>query len=305
MTDFEEMPIDETDLRNDGTLDGQNDKMQYEKHHYLLFGADDDIAYTNTFDCDAALKYLESAGISTNGFLTQARKLKRVSEKYAGFHDPAERYCDFCGRPLTGAEYKHLKDGRDQCSECSKTVVRGQANLEALFHQVRENLIEQYSIDLPSSMSVKVVSAKRLAKEAGGQFVPTKYFDARAIGLAYKKHGKYGVMFENGSPRLSLIATTAHELTHIWQYTHWDEGEIARRYGEMTLAVYEGMAKWAEIQYVYLINEAAQAKRILENEVARTDVYGYGLRMFLNEYPLSEGIVLDGKTPFDDPSTPY
>ena len=70
------------------------------------------------------------------------------------------------------------------------------------------------------------------------------------------------------------------------------------------MAIYEGMAKWSEIQYLFLINEADQAERTLENEVLRTDVYGYGLRLYLNEYPLSRGIVLEGDTPFNHINAP-
>ena len=51
-------------------------------------------------------------------------------------------------------------------------------------------------------------------------------------------------------------------------------------------------------QYLFLLNEVEFAMRSLEHEAARTDVYGYGLRMFLNQYPLSRGIVLKGDTPF-------
>ena len=42
------------------------------------------------------------------------------------------------------------------------------------------------------------------------------------LGVAINKKKKYSIILENGAPRISLIATFAHELTHIWQYTNWD-----------------------------------------------------------------------------------
>lgn len=280
------------------------DGRPYKDRHFLLYGAEDSKMFDGFFDCAAAKHYLQQNGITSDNALTQARLLKHKADEYAGYRESTERYCDFCGKPLTGAEYDVLKDGRDRCVECSETVVSGKGNFESLFSQVREGLIEKYAIELPSKMTVEVVSTKKLARRVGKKFVPTKNFDARTVGLATNRKGQYGVMFENGIPRISLIATTAHELTHIWQYSHWNAEQIDGRYGKHSLAIYEGMAKWSEIQYLYLINEAEQAERTLENEIQRTDVYGFGLRLFLNEYPLSKGIVLEGDTPFNHVDAP-
>ena len=278
------------------------DKTQYRESHYLLFGEPSSQVY-DLLDCDATAAYLSEMGFSGNS-LTQARKLKGQSSLYAGFKDPDARYCDFCGRLLAGVEYDVLKDGRERCLECSRTVVNSKQEYETLLIQVRDGLCMKFNIDLPSPVPVKVVSQKKMSAMQGSRFVPTKYFDARAVGLAVHKRGSYQMFFENGAPRGSLTATTAHELTHIWQYSHWDWAAMQAKYGGAFLAVAEGMAKWVEIQYLFLLNAVEFAMRSLEHEAARTDVYGYGLRMFLNQYPLSRGIVLKGDTPFmhrDDP----
>ena len=112
------------------------------------------------------------------------------------------------------------------------------------------------------------------------------------------------MLFENGAPRACLVATTAHELVHIWQYSHWNWPLMQAKYGGLFLAVCEGMAKWAEIQYLYLAGEVAIAQRFLQEEVNRDDVYGYGLKLFLNHYPLSTGIFLEGETPFQNVNEP-
>lgn len=283
---------------------GSMAQKDYAASHYLLFGATTDDSYRQTFDVEGALDYLEKMGISSDNALSQARKLRRKANQFAGWHEPTERFCDFCGRPLSGVEYDRLKDGRDRCTGCSKTVVKGRENYESLFRQVREGLIEKYGIDLPSRVSIEVVSTKKLARAAGKPFVASRYFDPRCVGLATRRGNEYGLIFENGVPKMSMISTTAHELTHIWQYSHWNAAIIKKKYGELELAVYEGMAKWAEIQYLYLINESAQAERSLVNEIQRDDVYGYGLRLFVNQYPFSRGIVLEGDTPFSNLDEP-
>ncbi len=278
------------------------DKAEYRNNHYLLFGSESSHVY-DQLDCDQTAEYLLEMGFSDNA-LTQARKLKGQAGLYASYRDPDAHYCDFCGRLLTGVEWDVLKDGRERCVECSESVVNSKQDFETLLVQVRDGLCMKFSIDLPSPVPVKVVSQKKMSAMQGSRFVPTKYFDARAVGLAVHKGAGYQMFFENGSPRGALVATTAHELTHIWQYSHWNWKAMEARYGERFLAVAEGMAKWVEIQYLYLLNEVEFAKRSLEHETSRTDVYGYGLRLFLNQYPISRGIILKGDTPFMHPTEP-
>ena len=285
-------------MQDKGNNTAATKQKDYPSSHYLLFGASSDGDYRQAFDVEGTLNYLEKMGVTSDNALSQARRLRRKADYFAGWREPTERYCDFCGRSLSGVEFDRLKDGRDRCTACSKTVVRGQENYGALFRQVCEGLIEKYDIDLPARMSIEVVSTKKLARAAGKPFVASRYFDPRCVGLATKRGTEYGLMFENGVPKISMISTTAHELTHIWQYSHWNAETIKAKYGELELAVYEGMAKWAEIQYLFLINEGAQAERTLANEIQRDDIYGYGLRLFLNQYPFSRGIVLEGDTPF-------
>ena len=99
--------------------------------------------------------------------------------------------------------------------------------------------------------------------------------------------------------------TIVHELTHIWQYLNWNASGIRQRYGaSMELEVYEGMAKWAEIQYAYLIGEPAVAKREEIITRVRNDEYGRGFKQYEAKYPLSYGTYLQGATPFENKSEP-
>ena len=98
--------------------------------------------------------------------------------------------------------------------------------------------------------------------------------------------------------------TMVHELTHIWQYTNWDLKAIKQMYGSKELEVYEGMAKWAEIQYAYLINEPGTAKREELITKHRNDEYGIGFLRYAAKYGISSSTHLKGITPFDNKSQP-
>lgn len=292
-------------MANSSTLDNASTSPAanpYVSEHYLLFGSKDETA-ASWADFGGSADYLKELGFADNA-LTQARKQGREANRYAGYREPGAHYCDFCGKMLSGVEYEILKDGRERCGECSKTVVKSKKDCEILFGQVREGMCLKFGINLPSSISVKVVSQAKMAKMQGSKFVPTEYYDPRAVGLAINRGGSYTMLFENGTPRASLVSTAAHELTHIWQYSHWNWAAMQAKYGQHFLMVVEGMAQWAEVQYLYLLNETALADRTLKREAARDDVYGYGLRLFANAYPISKGICLSGDTPFAHPDNP-
>ena len=84
------------------------------------------------------------------------------------------------------------------------------------------------------------------------------------------------------------MAPIAHELTHIWQYQNWDDQKIVAAYGaENRLEVYEGMAKWVEIQYLLYLNEIAYGKREQVRTMLRQDEYGRGFIQYMKKYSLS------------------
>lgn len=285
-----------------GLEEKEDSGSSYSSSHYLLFGGGDSLVY-NQLNCAQTMAYLADRGFS-EGSLSQARRLKGQAGQYAAFCSEGERVCDFCGKMLTGVEVDVLKDGRERCSECSRTIIKKKADFGAMLRLVRDGFCAKFKVDLPSPIEVKVVSQAKLARMQGSKYVPTRYFDPRAVGLAVCRRGEYGMYFENGSPKRELMAATVHEITHIWQYSHWDWKLMQKKYGERFLAVAEGMAKWAEIQYLFLLNESEYAERRLASEAARDDAYGYGLRMFLSRYPLSKGILLTGDSPFANASEP-
>ena len=196
-------------------------------------------------------------------------------------------------------EFFRLPDGRLRCTTCSNTVVKSKAEVEELCQRVIANMDAFFGATIDVPVSIEVVEERKLKKRIG---VPLDSPDSQSVlilGVAINKKKKYSIILENGAPRLSLIATFAHELTHIWQYTHWDDQKNFQMCSaEQRLLIYEGMAKWAEIQYLYLIGETAVARREEYITRNRQDEYGLGFCLYEDRYPLSRGAMTCEETPF-------
>ncbi len=279
-------------------------RKPYHERHYLRFGSENESPYV---DPTGALAYLTALGMDRNP-LKQARLGKNIADVVEATFKPGRpdaRYCDFCGAEIYGVEYETLADGRDRCLNCSRTAVKTGEEFRKIFEDVKRNMESFYGIRIDTGIKVEMVNAKTLHKRLGEAFIPTPKSDGRVLGVAIKDKNGYTILVENGSPRMASMLTLAHELTHIWQYLNWNDKHIRKKYGrKMRLEIYEGMAKWVEIQYAYLINEPATAKREDIITSHREDAYGYGFLRYKANYPFSLGTVITKPTPFMDVETP-
>lgn len=289
------------DKENDTDI-GKN--KPYHKRYYLLYGADTEPEFVNL---TGTLQYLSEMGLEINP-LKQAREGIELAEANGANFVPGKpdvRYCDFCGNEIYGVEFETLADGRDRCAHCSRTAIKTEEDFRVLFEEVKRNMESFFGVRVNAGIKVEMVNSQTLHKRLGKTFVPTVKPDGRVLGVAIKKKDQYTLMVENGAPRVASMLTIAHELTHIWQYLNWDSKRIAKKYGKkMELEVYEGMAKWVEIQYAYLINEPGVAKREEILTAYRTDEYGRGFLRYRENYPFSRGTFITGLTPFYDRETP-
>lgn len=297
----------EADIDTDAVSEVENVEyiqLPYVKNQFLRFGFDDDIDLISPSE---TLSYLQDCGFDNNS-LSQARERAFESEFLEQIYNPHKencRYCDFCGAELSGVEYDIISDGRERCNECSRTVLNTLDEFNDAFVEVRRNMEAMFGIRILASIDVKTMDARKLARKLRIKFSPTPGFDGRVLGVAINEHGTYRLYVENQSPYLNAVATIAHELTHIWQYVNWNRKAIRKKYGKkLELCIYEGMAKWVEIQYLYFINEPDRAYRELCATLMRDDEYGNGLKLYLSEYDLSKGVNIDIKTPFYDVIAP-
>ncbi len=279
-------------------------RKPYHERYYLLYGRENEVGQ---LDISGTLAYLTALGLQRNS-LKQAREGKKIADYIEQTFKPGKtdaRYCDFCGAEIYGVEYETLADGRDRCINCSRTAIKTGEEFRKIFEDVKRNMESFYGIKINAGIKVEMVNAKKLHKRLKKAFIPTPNADGRVLGVAISDKNGYTLMIENGSPRMASMMTMVHELTHIWQYINWNDKAIRQKYGDnLRLEVYEGMAKWAEIQYAYLINEPAIAKREEIITSYRDDEYGRGFIRYLCNYPFSLGTVITKPTPFMNIETP-
>ena len=280
------------------------DRKPYHERYYMLYGGNCEPA---CIDLQGTLSYLSEIGFGRNS-LKQAREGKKIAEYIEATFKPGRtdsRYCDFCGTEILGVEYETLSDGRDRCLNCSRTAIKTGEEFRKIFEDVKRNMESFFGIKINSGIKVEMVNSKTLHKRLGKAFIPTPKKDGRILGVAINDKNGYTLLVENGSPRMPSMLTMAHELTHIWQYINWKDKDVCKKYGKnMRLEVYEGMAKWVEIQYAYLINEPATAKREEIITSYRDDEYGRGFLRYRANYPFSLGTVITKRTPFMNVDAP-
>ena len=279
-------------------------RKPYNESYYLLYGFENELA---SLDLLGTYDYLVDMGYANNP-LAQARNGIEVS-KYVNQQfkpgKPNVRYCDFCGAEIFGVEYETLQDGRDRCINCSRTAIKTESEFVKLFEETKLNMELLFNIRINADIEVEMVNAKKLHDKLGYAYIPSPQKDGRVLGVAIKNRKGYSLLLENGAPRMASIMTIVHELTHIWQYLNWDDKKIVAKYGkDLRLQIYEGMAKWAEIQYAYLVNEATVAKREDIITSSRKDEYGYGYLRYKANYQFSFGTMIINETPFENIDTP-
>lgn len=268
----------------------------YNERYYLKYH---DSERVTPLDLSGTKNFLQSNGFD-GGELKKAREQKNSADYFKSIQDKKDNqmFCSYCGSEITGVEYDRLPDGRYRCNTCSNTVVKTKTEVEEIYKRIILNLEMFFGSTINVPVSIEVIEHRKLKKKAGaiGSIDDQSIL---VIGAAIYKHKKYSVVLENGAPRLTLIATFAHELTHIWQYTHWDRNKKLKKCAKnKRLIIYEGMAKWVEIQYLYLIGEIDAAKREEFITRNREDEYGIGFRLYEERYPLSREAMICDETPF-------
>ncbi len=293
-----ELTMEQTEVEE--TLQAEENQKSYRKTCFLTFGYDE---IDERLNLEAVLAYL-SARTWSNSSLKMARKRDILAKNMLDLN--AVNHCDFCGLPLSGVSYEVLNDGRTRCNDCSSSAITTVEELRQLFYQTLDMMGAIYDIKYRVPVAVGMTDARKIAKGYGSVFKPSTDVAPRVVGYAQRRWGKYSLWIENGSPRLATLDTMVHEMTHIWQYLNWDDAEIMKVYkmecaGCTRIArdiVYEGMAMWAAIQYLYQVGEtfyAAQQEALAE---ARQDIYGIGFRLFCEQYPIVKDSSLIMYSPF-------
>lgn len=300
----EEQPVESEAPKKTVSAAASLEKPPYHERYYLRYCGG---KRTSALDLDGTKAFLQGIGFD-GGELRKAREGKDCAESFrnADKNKNNQMFCSYCGAKIAGVEYYRLPDGRMRCTSCSSTVVKTKAEVEELCSRVLSNMDDFFGAAIDVPVSVEVLDERKLKKKIG---VPLGTRDSQSmlvLGVAINKKKKYTILLENGAPRISLIATFAHELTHIWQYTHWDDQKNFKKCSkDKRLLIYEGMAKWAEIQYLYLVGETNVAKREEHITRNRQDEYGIGFCLYEERYPLTREAMTCEDTPFTPDRYPF
>lgn len=272
---------------------------KYSENHYTLYGFEQPDPMLNL---GFVLDFL-TANVYNKSALEQARVNSDIAtriESEIDFSKPDAHFCDFCAVELSGGEYNVLADGRERCIQCAGSALKTVEQYIRLYENALRNMETFFGIRINVAIKVRMADAKKIAKLCGLTFVPSPGYTGRVLAFAQKDSDGYTIYVENGSPKIAAVANIVHELTHIWQFVNWKKSKIISRYGiENELLVYEGMAKWAEIQYLLFLNEVSYAKRQEIYTRGRGDAYGQGFIKYAEQYPLVYGPGYRKTSPFN------
>lgn len=285
---------------------------RYQQECYLNLGYEE---IDKRLNIERVKTYLSARGLGDNN-LTKARRRKRFEDNILNFD--AENYCDFCGKPLSGVSYDVLADGRIRCNDCSTTSIKDVKEFREIYVHAEMMMENIFEIVYLVAIGIHTADAQKLAKHANSVYKPSKQYAARVIGYAEYKSGEYTIFIENGCPKLVALNIIVHEMTHIWQYTNWNQAQMMALYKQDNPErdkvaqdlVYEGMAIWASIQILYSMGEMYFAEQ-QEQEyitfngydkdqliVRRNDVYGYGYYLYRQRFHIESTGEIPPFSPF-------
>ncbi len=230
--------------------------------------------------------------------------IKAFAEQFESFFNTfVYKVKDLSRSKIDMIDELQYKKGDSFMNICAKKELLEEVSSFSLQKAQKETTISNmenfFGATISVPVSVEVLNGRKLKKRLG---IPLDTADAQSVlilGVAINNKNKYSIILENGAPRISLIATFAHELTHIWQYINWDNKKNFEKCPkDKRLLIYEGMAKWAEIQYLYLIGETNVARREEFITRNRNDEYGIGFCIYEAQYPLTREAMSCDYTPF-------
>ncbi len=181
--------------------------------------------------------------------------------------------CDLCRAPVaTGAQ--PLADGQYRCALCRSDIVLDDATVRTVFDEAVAQLTLVLGGQLYKTPQLQVITRRRMGeirrRYEHRAAEPAATANHHVLGYFVQAHGVSTIYVEACLPRGLLLGTLAHELAHAWQ----TEQSLHLK-DDM---VREGFAEWV----AYRVLVARGLATLAERATRRDDVYGRGLRHFLN-----------------------
>lgn len=299
-TPEDEVEVEDIEYINEGNDDNpgapDDEKLSYAKSHFLLYG---DKEVPKIFDLEKTEDYLKAK--FGNNYLKQARESRKPKkQKYYNYvFEEGKHYCDFCGREIEG-EPNVLPDGRESCPECSSTAVLKAKDFKKLYKKTRKEIESIFGIKIKSRLSIKVWDAHQIAAAFNETFTPTPKCDWRYLGFAIRNTNPAVIALESGAPELEIAKTLIHEMTHVWQYENIKD--IFEPVKDKNAV--EGMAVWAEVQYLVSKGLKERAEEYATARSYESSEYGIGFLMYRDKFPIQDKPEVHSGTPFNCKKNP-
>jgi hypothetical protein len=183
--------------------------------------------------------------------------------------------CEFCGRlaaeKLTGKGVRY-RDGREICGLCYASAVKDAEHAGAILDTVAA-ILSGYGIEIDLEFKLKLIDKLEMARitpAVGREAWGSTDLKQRRTLLGLVESRKIKVYALTGMPRVILMGVLAHELMHVWLFTHAPL--------EMDHVLVEGSCQYATL-LVLRDNSDRLAQHYLDTQIGAEDlVYGGGLR---------------------------
>lgn len=212
---------------------------------------------------------------------------------FMGITGESRRYCGSCSQDpkcfscfYPAARRKMLKDGRIQCTDCSKTALAYPETLR-LLQQLRLDLAEMHDFDPHHRITLRLVSKKALQKitrdpNAMGcmKVLVTTREERKGLKKKSSKEWQCTLYILDNLPRTVAAKVMVHELTHDHLYHHAGSGKSPK--------VTEGICEAVSGQWLLLKKHKGFFDAMQKNP---DPVYGTGFREMypqLVRYEMSE-----------------
>lgn len=207
---------------------------------------------------------------------------------YHAWHERGVPSCDFCDRLITSDLERggvRFSDGRYLCRICHASSIKRIGQARVLMAQVATQL-ERIGMHFDLvDLELHLIGIKRMQKLANYRSHDlrgfTDYHEERNL-FGRTKRRQIDVYLLYGMPRVEMIGTLAHELTHVWQFLN---GRL-----DSDRALSEGSSNFASYWVLKQMAPGEETNFIIESMLRDEDaVYGEGFRR-IKRYVEQEGI---------------
>lgn len=185
--------------------------------------------------------------------------------------------CDFCDRFLSAEILDggvRFSDGRSLCGICHKSAIKKLGQAKALMNQVALQM-RRIGMNFEAvDFRLHLIGLKRMQEIANFRSHDlrgfTDYHEERDLfGLTRKRQIDVYLLF--GMPKVEMIGTMAHELTHVWQFLN---GNL-----KPDPALSEGSCNFAAYWVLRQMAPGRETDFIIESMLRDDDlIYGEGFR---------------------------